>query len=283
MTGSRESKVESRRPKATGLCPSTFDLRLSTIGLPAALPFGAWPSRRWWLAVVLVVAGQFALVLWLGDATRAVPRRSDHEPAIALAPGLSVALLEELNPTLFAWSGPRGFSGPAWLRVAPPANQAYEWTEPARFLALDPKQLSSQPVGAEGRPARPRTEWGPGRVAEMRLPFAAWAGSALPTKSSVCVEGELAGRPLLRSLEPPSRPVNDLLPNTEIRVLVDAAGLVRSAILVASSAQPAADAIALELARGARFETLAEVPWQTGKLIFRWYTVPATPAPEARP
>lgn len=195
MTGSRESKVESRRPKATGLCPSTFDLRLSTTGPPAALPFGAWPSRRWWLAVALVVAGQFALVLWLGDATRAVPRRSDHEPAIALAPGLSAALLEEWNPTLFAWSGPRGFSGPAWLRVAPPANQSYEWMEPARFLALDPKQLSSQPVGVEGRPARPRTEWGPGRVAEMRLPFAAWAGSALPTKSSVCVEGELAGRP----------------------------------------------------------------------------------------
>ena len=249
----------------------------------AALPFSARPGRKWWLALGLVVAGQFALIFWLGDKQATVPRRADHEPAIALVPGLAPAWLEELNPTLFAWSGPNGFSGPAWLRVHPPANQAYEWTEPARFLALDPKQLSSQPAAAAGQPAHPGMEWVPGAIAEMKLPFAAWPGSALPTRSSVRVEGELAGRPLLQPLAPSSKSGSDLLPDTEIRVLVDAVGLVRSATLLASSGLPAADASALELARGARFGPLAAVPWQTGNLVFRWHTEPTMPAPEARP
>ena len=254
--------------------------------MTAALRFGARPSRRWWLAVALVVAGQLAAIFWLGDSTPSKPRQADREPLFALAREPSSAWLEELNPTLFAWSGPHGFSGGAWLRGALPANQPFEWTEPARFLAPDSKQLAHQTLDAEGRPAHPPMDYAPGRLADVRLPLTAWAGSALPNRSSVRVEGDLAGRLLLTPLAPPSQAVNDLLSDTEVRVLVDAAGLVRSATLLASSGLPAADAIALELARPARFAPLRAMPWQTGKLVFRWHTVPAAataPAPEARP
>jgi TonB family protein len=233
----------------------------------------------------LVVAGQAAAIFWLGDRTPSQPRQPDREPVFALARGPSVAWLEELNPTLFAWSGPHGFSGAAWLRGKPPANQPFAWAEPARFLAPDPKQLAHQAIGAEGRPARPPMESAPGRLADMKLPLRVWPDGALWQRSTVRVEGELAGRPLLTPLAPPSQPVNDVLPDTEVRVLVDATGLVRSATLLASSSLSAVDAKALELARAARFAPLAAAPWQAGKLVFRWHTVPApaAAAPEVRP
>lgn len=264
--------------------------------MSTALSFGARPSRNWWLAVAIVAGVQFAVVVWLGDKAPVKPRRADAEPVFAIAPDLAASpvaeaarsrsalvWLEELNPTLFAWSGPHGFSGEAWLRNHTPVNQTLDWKETDQFLAPDLKQLSSQPIAGEKDPTHPLINSASGRLADIRLPFDAWTTTALPSRSSVRVEGELANRLLLTKLAPPSQPANDLLPDTEVRVLVDESGFVRSATILSGSGRPAADATALEMARTARFAPLAASPPQTGSLVFRWHVVPAQPDPAARP
>lgn len=264
--------------------------------MSVALSFGARPSRNWWLGVAIVVGAQFAAIFWLGDKAPVKPLRADAEPTFAMAPSLATGQnseaaraksalfwLEELNPTLFAWSGPRGFSGEAWLRNHRPANQTLEWKEAEQFLAPDFKQLSAQPITVEDGPTHPQMNSAPSRLADIQLPIAVWTTTALPNRSSVRVEGELATRQLLTPLAPPSQPANDLLPDTEVRVLVDQAGLVRSATILSGSGRLAADATALELARNARFAPLADRPLQTGSIVFRWHVVPAEPEPAARP
>lgn len=253
--------------------------------MTASLRLPKRPSRRWWLAVTAAVTAQLALLWWFGDARPVQPRRADHEPRFWLVPALDKAVAELLNPTLFPWSGPHGFSGPAWLGITPPRHQPFEWTEPPRWLTLDPQTLTGLPAAPAPLPSA-RLDLLPGGVTEVRAPFDALAENRLPTRSCVVVRGELAGRPLRSGLAPPAQPFNDLLPDTEVRVVVDAAGRVQSATTLSRSGLPAADATALDLARTARFAPLArdEIPaLQTGTLVFRWHTVPAPEPPPARP
>jgi TonB family protein len=238
------------------------------------------PLRRWTvLASGAAVGLQFALVFWLGDKAPVTPRRAAHEPRLLLAPAWAGDLSELDNPTLFAWSGPHGFSGQAAGRPTP-GYQPFQWTEPPRFLELDPKQLSGQPAGEPPSRLTVRLDLLPGRGATMVLPTHALAGSTLPTRSTVRLEGELADRPLLTPMAPPPQSLNDVLPDTRVRAVVDAPGRVQSVTLLGACGVAEADAQALELTRAARFAPLAPgtaSALQTGVLVFQWHTQPLAP------
>jgi TonB family protein len=89
---------------------------------------------------------------------------------------------------------------------------------------------------------------------------------------------------LLSPLDPPSVPANDTLPDSVVRVMVNAVGLVESATLLSSSGSREADTQALDLAKSAAWEPLrygrderiadnaSTFDW--GRLVFSWHTVP---------
>ncbi len=86
----------------------------------------------------------------------------------------------------------------------------------------------------------------------------------------------------------PSLPYNDVIPPSQVQVLVDAAGKVVSAVLLppdnlleSAGHYDAADRRALELARAARFAPAPRLTF--GRLIFNWHTVPVTSTNEPGP
>ena len=108
------------------------------------------------------------------------------------------------------------------------------------------------------------------------------------------VEGELAGRRLLKPIELPSWPHTEILTNSIVQIIVDADGwTISPGALLSGSGLNEADQYALRLARVARFESVrplgpahatnpASRPmW--GKLIFEWQTVPFSNAPPTNP
>jgi hypothetical protein len=109
------------------------------------------------------------------------------------------------------------------------------------------------------------------------------------------VEGPLAGRPLAAPLELPGWPASELVRDSVVQVAVAPSGEVVFATLLSvrgpkSAEQQQADARALDLARGARFqprpvengaEPLGGGGLDWGTLVFRWQTVSPLPTPAA--
>jgi len=118
-----------------------------------------------------------------------------------------------------------------------------------------------------------------------------------PEQSRLRVEGGLAGRRLLATLDLPAWQHSDVLTNTIVQVLVNAEGRpVSVTLLPPGSGLTTADDHALAQARTARFEPasaggqegqplpppLAHLAW--GSLVFEWHTLPLPPtnAPAAK-
>lgn len=114
----------------------------------------------------------------------------------------------------------------------------------------------------------------------------------LPQKSSLRIEGGLAGRRLLTALDLPAWPARtnsaaelDMLTNSVIQAVVDSEGKPVSVTLLipSGSGLQAADEYALAQARNFRFEPLPQADGQSdaphslagltwGTLIFEWCT-----------
>lgn len=255
---------------------------LSLAGEPKPPDKRPWRWSRWLLLIVLVLAVHFVLIFMFGGRKPITPRATTNAPKLALATRSSEWM--QLNdPTLFALPSRQGFAGPAWLE--PPHVQFHqlEWTEPPRWLQLPIGDLGA--VFSEfmqtNRFAGFRFELTPSpRFTEpavsLEPPFA--------DSSTLRVEGDLARRPLLTSMELPSWPYADVIAPSRVQALVNAAGDVVSAVLLPSDnsgdvRDADADQRALELARAARFAPAAGLT--LGNLMFDWRTVapPATNAP----
>jgi hypothetical protein len=115
--------------------------------------------------------------------------------------------------------------------------------------------------------------------------------------SSLRLAGGLVGRRLLTAFDLPSQPPTahmEMLTNSVVRMMVNAEGLPESLILLSTSGLEAADKLALDLARTARFEPVArygppnqppsnsppQLTW--GVMLFEWHTV-ALPETNAAP
>jgi hypothetical protein len=252
---------------------------------PAALEPVRWSRRRWAYAVAAVFLLQAGLVLLLGHRPQRLPEPPIFRTAIHLLtdPKVRLDALPGLDdPTLLALPSLRGFSGPAWLQFPPLEYQAAEWVEPPHWLSLDTNNLSatfsrfirtnliSPPLIAD-KPLPPLPRYEPN-----------FPNEPLPSRSRLRLEGDLASRPLLAPLDLPSWPHSEMLSNTAVQAAVDAAGFTFSAVLLAGSGLPEADAHALKLASAARFRPLLRArrapdgfgPMTWGRLVFQWHTLP---------
>jgi hypothetical protein len=257
-----------------------------------------WPSHRWWLLITLVFAAHVGVMFALGGRRPIAPRRPGAVPELRLATGSS-ELLALQDPTLFALPHSRGFAAAAWRQISKIEFPPFRWTEPPRWLPLPVEQFGDTLLRFVETNTFARVEFETLPAPQLALPEARLEMPPV-TQSALRVAGELAERRLLTPLGLPSRPGADLLTNSVVQVLVDAAGNVLSHKLLRSDSgakdrdQQEADQRALELAKAARFSPLppsgnaAASPLgrlSLGALIFEWHTVPrpATNAPAANP
>lgn len=198
------------------------------------------------------------------------------------------------DPTLFALPGAHGFTGPVWLAATPVDHHAPVWTEPPRFLEMDPGSLGrtlSTFLHDNGFPPFDSFDKAPPSRAALGLfpPF-----QASENRSTLSIEGDLKGRPLENTPVLLAWPANDVPADTVVRVGVNGSGTIISAVLTDRSGLPAADAEALRLARQLRFRPATTGPAKDrpspslltwGDLVFSWAVSPSTnpPTPPATP
>jgi hypothetical protein len=244
-----------------------------------------WPLSRWLLLIALVLAAHVALIFTFGTRKAVAPRAATNAPKLELVNGAGEWLTLN-DPTLFALPNREGFAGSAWLE--PPhllPFQMPDWTEKPRWLELSNEMANLGAVFSQfmrtNRFAAFQFDVKP--PAQFTVPVVPLEPTFAQT-STLRVEGDLAKRPLLTSMELPSWPYADVIAPSKVQVLVNAAGEVVSAVLLPSNNPDEvhdadADQRALVLARAARF---APAPGLTvGQLIFDWRTVapPLTNAP----
>ena len=259
---------------------------------------GRWPRHRWWLLIALVFGAHVGLIYALSDRRPIVPRQPGPASELRLAIGSS-ELLALHNPTLFALPQLKGFSAAAWRQDSQIEFPPFRWTEPPRWLALPVGQLGDTLRRFVQTNTFARVEFEPLPPPELALPEARLEMGPI-ARSVLRLKGDLAERRLLNPVELSNWPGADLLTNSVVQVLVDAAGNVVSHKLLRADSgskdrdQQEADQRALELARAARFRPLppsgntAANPLgrlSRGALIFEWHTVPlpATNAPATKP
>jgi hypothetical protein len=219
---------------------------------------------------------------------------SDKKPpvirAVTSVPGLRLASAADryirlTDPTLFALPHPGDFVNAVWNQPRVPARPQFSPAEPSGALALDPHALG-QSFGrylATNQFAAWTPDFSPEPRFSQPVPPATWA---LPTRSAVRLRGELTRRPLVTPLAVPDWPAADIIAPSKVQVLVNPAGEVVSAILLAPDAgyetaphDDLADQRALEIARAARFAPASRTT--LGQIIFTWHTVPVPPAAPA--
>lgn len=231
-----------------------------------------WSRSRWAAAIAIAVILQLVMVLALGKRAPIQPRPS-LSPEVVLPERLPGELQALTDPTLLALGGPRSFSS-LWLQVPPPPTVDADWKETAQWLGLDSGTLGERFLGYARSNAlslhepsfKPKPE--PLPVSSSALP------KPLRTVSTLEVRGALAQRSLLSEPGLPSWPATDLLLPSEVRVMVDARGLVISAILQSSSGSKEADQFAVKQARTMRFTAaprgMNPDSLILGQLVFNW-------------
>lgn len=275
--------------------PADGSAEMTSVESPASRPAEerGWNRRRTLSVAAAAFAFQILVLLVVGERPQP-PRPSE-------APGPRMHLDPETrspqwagadDPTLLALPGTDGFSGRAWLTVAPLDYRPSEWVDSPRWLEVDTQALTQVFQTFVRTNTRP-----PLLVADLPGPRPGAYEFNLPadnvaTSSTVRVEGEISARPLLSAWKLPSWPSEELLSNTVVQVVVDPVGRVFTAALLperGESGRPEADALGLRLAAAARFAPLPEAvrssprrePLQLGRLVFQWHTVARPPATNA--
>lgn len=244
--------------------------------------------RRWVLIVVGGVAVHVALVFWFGERPppAGVIPKADPVFRAAVDPDSIRAVAEApmlCDPTLFALPSSAGFSGEAWLQLVPAPVPPREWTEPPQYLPLATNDLGnffSEFVATNRHNGSV--------IEEMLKPRATTAdilvlNDLLGTQTVVHVEGPLAARPMLAPLAVPNPVYPDVLTNTVVQLVVNAAGQAESVIVLEGCGVKAVDDQALATAKNSRFRplplhTMKSVPNASeavtlGKMVFQWVTV----------
>lgn len=249
-----------------------------------------------WLAVALVFAVQVAVMFLLGNPSTTTPMHPPVAPTIYVGTNQWDSWLAMQDPTLFVLPHSNNFSGPAWLRIPRQTFQPTNWSEPARPLQLPAEQLGAGFMAFMDTNSPPRFQIDPGSGSDfIGQDLDPTPMRSISVASTVRVAGGLAGRRLLTpvKLAPQTNSDFDVLPDTEVQLLVDAEGKAFSPVIISSVKNETADKAALDFAKNARFEpfetpALGTVPPDTmtvGKLIFEWQTMPPAPTntPPSKP
>jgi hypothetical protein len=259
-------------------------------GHPSAGYPKQWTLRRWIHAIVVTLAIQVAIIIVVGRRTVPANSRPTFPTKVRLVADPASESLRDLmtvtDPAHFALPSLHGFSGAAWLRYPLLQHTPVERTEVPHWLELNPDRLAYQFVDFVSTNKLPAV-----LMVDVPLPSAARYEANYPPEtvapmSQIRLEGGLVRRTLLHRSELPSWPHTEILSNTTVRAIVDAAGWVFSATLVARSGLPAADEYATRLVENARFAPLPSTRDQSdeftwGTFVFSWHTRPlvATNAP----
>ncbi len=241
--------------------------------------------RRFWEVALVLFCGQVGLIFLLGRTAPAPGVRNDIPIVFRLSP--RPVAQEDLpgllatDPTVLVFPNPHGFSGGAWMAVVPQKYDLPDWTESPRWLKVDSSRLGKTFVDFVHH-----QELGSFHIAEKGPPPPGTLELLPPvetarTQSVWRVEGALARRALLTSLQPRAWEQNYLLTNSAVDIAADPVGTVVSAHLVSRSGRPEADQSAVASAWALRFAPLApgpETPALTwGSLVFQWHTLPVPP------
>ena len=254
----------------------------------------SWTTRRWIHAVIVTLALQLAVIIVASRHVVVPGPRPTFPTRVRLAADPPSDSLKDLmtvtDPALFALPSLHGFSGAAWLRYPLLQPTAFERTEVPQWLGLNPARLANEFVEFVST-----NQISPVLMVDAPLPAATryeanYPSEAVAPLSRFHLAGGLARRTLLYVPHLPPWPHSEILSNTIVRAVVDAAGWNFSATLVGRSGLPAADEYATRLVENARFTPLKaedaqkeEFTW--GTFVFYWHTqpLPVTNAPANLP
>jgi len=243
-----------------------------------------WSRRRWLTLIAFVFAAQVGFIFALGERHFAPPRAVANVPALKLADD-SDELIALDDPTLFALPHMNDFASAVWQQTPVEPQPSFRWTEPPGELPLAAENLGAvfdRFMQTNQFAQSPPDFKPPAKLSELVLPLPPVFADA----STLQIEGDLAQRKLPAPENLSSWPYSDLIAPSKVQVLVDAAGVVVSAVLFppdnragAAAQYDPADRRALELARATRFAPSSRLT--VGQMIFNWRTVPppATNAP----
>ncbi len=238
-----------------------------------------------WIAVAVVFAAQVGVAFWLGNPPPGKSSRPAAAMIIHVSGDASRELLALQDPTLFLLPHRDNFSGAAWINIPKQQFEPATWTEAAMPLPLAPEQLGATFrtfMGTNPPPSFQAEMLANSMYITLRPP-----GPFPPSR--IRMEGDLAKLRLLTPVHLPPQTNADVLPNTEVQMVVDARGRVLSPVVVASCLNPDTDKTAMDFAKNARFEPIKAAAIGTvipdkitfGTMVFEWQTVPpaATNAP----
>lgn len=234
-------------------------------------------QKKFLLLVAFALTTHVALIFLFGTKKQIAPQPVTNVPQLQLG-NPADELLELNNPALFALPNSRDFSAAVWQRRPVITQPSFRHAEAPRYLA-QPENL-----GATFAHFMQTNQFGAFTLNFKPAPLFAEPIAqkpALPQRSVRQITGALAQRKLLASPALPSLSLNDVIAPSTVQVLVDKAGYVVSAVLLArenlfeSAVQTeSGDTNAIVLARQFKF---APAPQSTfGEIIFHWHTTPLT-------
>jgi hypothetical protein len=247
-----------------------------------------WSPLKWGVIICCILVLQTGFFFWFTSPPGLAPYVRAPGLSIRMPDGQPADLPGAISPLVLVRPDAHGFSGPAWLQIPPVTYDPQQSNPPPFRLPLQTAGLgeivTTALSGSRSSPFEAATRPGP-RFDEVNYTPAP-DPATLP--STLTVEGELAGRPLLVEPVLKFQPADAILSNTVVYVMVDADGRVFAPPVLApkdpkdsAGTATSADADALAAAADLLFRPLARVSGQPrltpGRLVFHWQTVPKPP------
>lgn len=232
-----------------------------------------WTRNKFIFVLLFTFAGHLALVWMLGTRQPSLPRAVTNAPRLRLANHAN-EFLALGDPTLFARPNPHDLVTAYWRRLPAASPPTFEWPAPAGYLTNAAATLGLQfrEFMRNLHPAEVPLRFKP----EPSATSPEVPAISAPRQTTWQFAGDLAHRPMAPGTlaPPPAIPAADVIGPSTVQVLVDTAGNVASAVVLAPNPNPEADQLALQLVRNLRF--VPEPRLTFGEITFTWHTVPRT-------
>jgi TonB family protein len=234
-------------------------------------PDAGWTPKKFTLVLLFVLAFHVALVCLLGTRKPILPRAVTNVPRLQLVNNAN-EFIALGDPTLFARPNAHDLVTAYWRHIPASTRPNFDWAAPPGYLTNAAASLGTlfRDFIQNSRPAELPLHFKPEPLSSVP----AVAGQDTTPQTTWRISGDLVHRPLVapQNAPLPSLPRNEVIGPSTVQVLVDTAGNVASAVVVAPNAAPEADQLALQLVRNLRFTPASHLTF--GDITFTWHTVP---------